>query len=267
MSKKNILLIENTVVLGESIKKRLDEAGYLCLWEHDEKAGMAKLSEVRPDLILFDVVIPITSDNEVLVAINANNALSAVPIVVILDSDQLVEIERISKLGVKDYIIKTHFSSEELLEKVGNLIGPGEKGVSHESIHKTKAPEQTKILIIEDELMLSDMISTRFQQDKFQTFVANNGEVGLAMASDIHPDLILLDLIMPGLNGFEVLKKLKEKNSHLESIPVVVFSNLAQNREIAESHRLGAIDFLVKADFTPRQIVERTKNILAKYPQ
>jgi len=93
MSKKNILLIENTVVLGESIKKRLDEAGYLCLWEHDEKAGMAKLSEVRPDLILFDVVIPITSDNEVLVAINANNALSAVPIVVILDSDQLVEIE------------------------------------------------------------------------------------------------------------------------------------------------------------------------------
>lgn len=263
MNKKVILLIEDDAVLGEIMKKRIEEDGYRCFWEHDGKDGIAKLLETRPDLILLDIVMPNMNGYEVLERINADKTLFAIPVVVISNSGQPVEIEKILKLGVKDYIVKAHFSPEEVLEKVKNLIGGGGERVISDPLRFAKALAETKILIIEDEQMLSDIVSKRFREDKFQVFIANNGEVGLDMAEDVRPDLILLDLIMPGMGGFDVLKKLKESND-LRVIPVVILSNLAQEGEIARARRLGVADFLVKADFTPTQIVERTKSILAK---
>jgi len=268
MSKKTILLIEDDSVLGEVMKKRVETEGYNCYWEHDGKDGMTRLFEVHPDLVLLDIVMPNMNGYEVLEMINADKTLSAIPIIVISNSGQPVEIEKILKLGAKDYIVKAHFSPDEVLEKVKNLIGPGgeDSAAKPHATHHAKSPENTKILIMEDEPMLSDIVSTRFKQEHYQVFLANDGEVGLAMAKDVHPDLVLLDLLMPGTSGFEVLKKLKEDNS-LAKIPVVVFSNLVQGREIEECHRLGAADFLVKAKFTPTQIVKRVQSILEKQPR
>lgn len=265
MNKKTILLIEDDPVLGEVMKKRVEAEGYNCFWEHDGKEGMARLLQSRPDLMLLDIIMPNMNGYEVLETIRADKSLSEIPVIVISNSGQPIEIEKILKLGVKDYIVKAHFSPDEVLEKVKNLIGSGgESDPAVPAPRRAKPPEETKILVMEDEPMLSDIVGTRFKQEHYQVFLASDGETGLTMAKEVHPDAILLDLLMPGTSGFEVLRRLKEDQS-LAKVPVIVFSNLVQEREIEECHRLGAADFLVKAKFTPTQIVKRVEAILEKH--
>jgi len=87
---------------------------------------------------------------------------------------------------------------------------------------------------------------------------AIDGEEGLKRIREDKPDLILLDLILPGVDGFEVLSKLKEDPT-LASIPVIILSNLGQREDIEKGLKLGAIDYLVKAHFTPNEIVDKVK--------
>lgn len=120
-----------------------------------------------------------------------------------------------------------------------------------------------KILIIEDDKFLRELISRKVFDEKFETEGAVDGEEGLRKIKESKPDLVLLDLILPGIDGFEVLARIKEDMS-LASIPVIILSNLGQREDIERGLRLGAVDFMVKAHFTPSEIVEKIRKILKK---
>ncbi len=120
-----------------------------------------------------------------------------------------------------------------------------------------------KILIIEDDKFLRDLLSQKLTREGFKVFPAAGGEEGLRTVSDNRPDLILLDLVLPGLDGFEILERLK-KDAKFSSIPVLILSNLGQKEDIDRAMSLGAIDFMVKANFTPGEITEKVKSILNK---
>ncbi len=118
------------------------------------------------------------------------------------------------------------------------------------------------ILLIEDEEMLSDMYETKFVKDGYQVKKALDGEQGLTMASEgVKPDIILLDIIMPKLDGFSVLKNLKE-NPSTKNIPVILLTNLGQDEDIKKGQELGSAGYLVKANLTPAQVVEKIKEVL-----
>ncbi|MHB1163387.1 MAG: response regulator [Minisyncoccota bacterium] len=117
-----------------------------------------------------------------------------------------------------------------------------------------------KILVIEDDTFLSSLLSGELQQAGYEVLSANDGERGVEMAKKM-PDLILLDLIMPGMDGFETLAKLKA-DPVTASIPVVVASNLGEPEEIKRAKDGGALDFLVKVHFTPKEIIEKIKTIV-----
>lgn len=118
-----------------------------------------------------------------------------------------------------------------------------------------------KILIVEDDKFLRELIFRKLENEGYQVVAAVEGEEGLKKADEEKPDLILLDLILPGIDGFEVLSQLKQ-NERLASIPVIILSNLGQREEIEKGLKLGAIDYLVKAHFTPGEIIEKIKNVL-----
>ena len=122
-----------------------------------------------------------------------------------------------------------------------------------------------KILIVEDDKFLRDLIQQKLNKEGFATVVAIDGEEGVRMAQAESPHLILLDLILPGIDGFEVLKRLKE-DQKTSSIPVIVLSNLGQKEDIEKTLKNGAEDFMVKAHFTPSEIVTKIRSTLkAKY--
>ena len=117
-----------------------------------------------------------------------------------------------------------------------------------------------KILIVEDDKFLRDLIVKKLTKEGYDVLSAVNGEEGLKKAKEEHPDLMLLDLILPGINGFEILSKIKE-DSKTSSIPVIILSNLGQKEEIEKGINLGATDYLIKAHFTPGEIVKKIQTI------
>ncbi len=121
-----------------------------------------------------------------------------------------------------------------------------------------------KILVIEDDKFLRDLIIAKLKEEDFDVIFAIDGEAGLKEARESKPDLILLDLILPTLNGYEVLKQIKEDPSvDIKSTPVIILSNLGQREDVKKGLDLGAIDFLIKANFTLSEIVEKVKEVLA----
>ncbi|MCK5061116.1 response regulator [Candidatus Parcubacteria bacterium] len=118
-----------------------------------------------------------------------------------------------------------------------------------------------KILLIEDDPFLLSMYSTKFGLENFSVISADDGEKGWQMAEEVRPDIILLDILMPKMNGFEVLEKLKA-NKKTKNIPVILLTNLNQKDEIERGMTLGADDYLIKAHFMPSEVVEKIKKVL-----
>jgi DNA-binding response OmpR family regulator len=110
-----------------------------------------------------------------------------------------------------------------------------------------------KVLIVEDDQIISSMYKTRLEQDGFIVLVAANGLEGLEVARKEKPNLIMLDVILPQLDGFSVLQELKKKTP-AKKTPVIMLTNLGTEEDKAKGEKLGATDYLVKADLTPAQV-------------
>ena len=118
------------------------------------------------------------------------------------------------------------------------------------------APSTKSILIIDDDLTLREMYEDYMKANGFTVLSAQDGEEGLDKAKDSHPSAILLDLMMPKINGIEVLRRLKADNT-MKDIPVIVFTALIQDLEKQESFAAGASDYVVKTDVTPKGILDK----------
>ena len=114
-----------------------------------------------------------------------------------------------------------------------------------------------KILLCEDDKFTADLYLNKLKLEGFATLYANNGQDALDIIKSKKPDLVILDLMLPRLNGFDVLKKVKESDDQsLIKIPKIVSSNLAQESDISEVIELGAVDTFVKSRVTPSEMTE-----------
>lgn len=120
-----------------------------------------------------------------------------------------------------------------------------------------------KILVIEDDIFLRKIINKKLSRENYTIVEALSGAEGLELVEKEKPDLVLLDLILPEIDGFKVLARMK-KDSKTSKIPVIILSNLGRKEEIRKGIKLGAVDYLVKAHLTPEEIVSRVKVVLDK---
>jgi len=113
-----------------------------------------------------------------------------------------------------------------------------------------------KILIVEDEEIMIDLLQRKLTTEGYETSVARDGEEGLKAMREIRPDLILLDIIMPKMGGFEMMEEMN-KNKELKKIPVIVISNSGQPVELDRAQKLGAKDWLIKTEFDPQEVIDK----------
>ena len=120
-----------------------------------------------------------------------------------------------------------------------------------------------KILIVEDEEIMLDLLGRKLKKEGYEVFTATNGEEGIEVMKAQKPDLILLDIIMPKMGGFEVMRRMR-KDPDLKDIPVIIISNSGQPVELSEAKKLGARDWLIKAEFDPQEVLEKVIKQIGK---
>lgn len=120
-----------------------------------------------------------------------------------------------------------------------------------------------KIVLVEDDQFLGGLIAEKLAKEGYAVVRALDGSEGLQKTQAERPDLVLLDILLPGVNGFEVIQKLKE-DPQTHRIPVVMLTNLGQKEEVEKAMALGAADYLIKAHFTPGEIIEKVASMVGK---
>ena len=123
--------------------------------------------------------------------------------------------------------------------------------------------KETKILLAEDDKFISRAYKDGLGRAGFNIITAFDGEEALEKIRQEKPDIILLDIVMPEKNGFEVLEEIK-KDSQLKRIPVLILSNLGQERDIEKGKELGVVDYLIKSDYSMTEVIEKIKKYLGK---
>lgn len=118
-----------------------------------------------------------------------------------------------------------------------------------------------RILLVEDDPLIIKIYSSRLEQEGFKVDIASKGGEVVEKLKEQRYDLVLLDLVMPELTGFEILQKIK-KDDKISSVKVLVLSNLGEKENISKASRLGAVDYLVKAHYTPSEVVEAVSKAL-----
>lgn len=121
--------------------------------------------------------------------------------------------------------------------------------------------EKKKILIVEDEAMLQRALTEFLESEKFEIINALDGEEGLMMAKEKKPDLILLDIILPKKDGYEVLEEIK-KGENTKKIPVIILTNLESAEDIQRAFDAGATTYLVKSNYKLDDVVKKIKDTL-----
>jgi DNA-binding response OmpR family regulator len=120
-----------------------------------------------------------------------------------------------------------------------------------------------RILIIEDEKILANLLYKKLEAEGYEALRAWDGKEGFDLIKKERPDLILLDIIMPEMDGFEVMEEII-KDKELKKIPVIIISNSGQPVELGRAKKLGAKDWLIKAEFDPKEVVDKVKRQLNK---
>lgn len=266
---KKILIIEDDVFLGDVLLRKLQNEGYKSELIRDGGEGLKKIESEKPDLILLDIILPTMNGYEILEAKNKNPAVKSIPVIIISNSGQPVEINRVLALGVKDYLVKAQFDPDEVLVKVRQQLRssdvPTDIGLSAMPANEGGAQVLggKKIMWVEDDIFLSEIIARKLGNQGCKLIHAAEGEQALSVVEKEMPDVILLDILLSGIDGFEILRRLKA-NPAVKDIPVILLSNLGQRSDIEKGEKLGAETFLIKATVTLDEIIDEIKHVIAE---
>lgn len=125
------------------------------------------------------------------------------------------------------------------------------------------AKEKIKVLLVEDDLMIVEMYKMRFEEEGYAVLVTDKGSEAIEIAEKEKPDIILLDVILPEVDGFTVLQKLKN-DIKTKEIPILLLTNLGQESDKEKGLQMGAADYFIKAQHTPVEVIQKIKELINK---
>ena len=250
--KKMIVLVEDEKTIANLIELRLKRSGYEVKVVYDGQKGLETILTSNPDLVLLDMVLPGLSGFSILKKLKEKHVLPDLPIIIISNSVQSVQLKRAIDLGARDYLIKVNFTPDVVVEKVDAVFKEETKTIS---------PAISRVLLIEDEKIIAHSIERTFAKKNYQVFVAVNAREARKILKDEKIDLILLDIILPDVDGFQLLDEFK-KDDATKDIPVIIVSNLGQKEEIEKGKERGAVDYIIKSNTIPSKILKKVENIL-----
>lgn len=273
MNHQRIILIEDDATLATVLMQKLEHEGFDVQHASDGRAGIDLVRKDPPDMVLLDIMMPLMDGFQVLEELrkDTDQRVVNVPVIIVSNSGQPVEIDRALQFGIKDYFVKASFDPDQVLAKIrrhlpGAVVDPQHTGHTSDmpQPHEPTTAESTppegvlRLLIIEDDKFLRDLELAKLTKEGFIVSAAQDGEQGLAMAMAEKPQIVLLDILLPGIDGFEVLTRLRADPTFAQT-KIIMLSNFGQREDIERAEKLGAVKFLIKANYTLDEIVEEVK--------
>jgi len=267
------MIVEDDPMLVEIYEKKLQGAGFEIRVVTSGKAVKDEAVLWQPDLILLDVVLPDMDGFEILETVKKEESIKDIPIYVFSNLSAKEDIDRATGLGAAGFLTKSNFTPSQLADKVKELVGssplptslpqeaPSEVVPSAPEFIEKKEINGHKVLIIEDEDIFIEMFGDKLKQEGFEVVAAKNGKWGIKEAEKGLFVCILLDMMMPAMNGYEALKELRA-NEATKDTPVIILSNSAMDSEVKQALDLGASAYYVKTQITPGEIVEKVKELI-----
>jgi two-component system, cell cycle response regulator len=266
-----VAIIEDEDVLRDLLVQKFEHEGFVVLPAIDGEAGLKVIHQDQPDIILLDIVMPKLNGYDVLQALH-DEGKPIPPIIIISNSGQPVEIDKAMNLGARDFIVKAQIDPGEVVAKVNSFLKIKNKVVANipqKSVMSVKEKKEIAkgihILMVEDDQFLRDLMRTKLLRENYEVSVAVDGNEGLQKIRSLAPDIVLLDIILPGLDGFRVLEMIRADHSpKTAKTPIILLSNLGQDSDITKGRQLGATDYLVKSSLTIDEIITKIQGILRK---
>ena len=223
---KTILVVDDEAHIRRFLKHELTNSGYHVLEASEGKEAIDLARKHHPDLITLDIMMPDISGLDVTAVLKNDPDTKDIPILII---SVVEEREKAAKLGANDFVAKP-FTMKVLTEKINRLLRDAQK----------------TLLVVDDDKSLVKSLKYRLEKRGFSIYVAYDGKEALEMVESHPPDLVLLDIMMPEMDGYEVMKTLKRKPD-TTNIPIVVMTGIENDDGRAKSLSVGAAEFLNKS--------------------
>lgn len=258
--KEKILIALSDTNLSKVVSESLKKSNYVIEETQNGKEVIEKMKVFKPDLLLIDTIFQNKSGYDILNEKSFDREITKIPVIIISNNGAPIQMKQIpSTPTIKDYIIKTHIEVSEVIEKIEKVFGREIMSINSKII--SEGDVRGKILWAEDDRLLSTILAKKIQQAGFVLLKANNGsEVFKILETEI-PNIIILDILLPEINGLDVLQKVKT-NEKFRKIPVIMLSNLSKQSDIDRAKLLGANKFLVKAAVSLDEIIHEIKQLI-----
>ncbi|MCX6715916.1 MAG: response regulator [Candidatus Taylorbacteria bacterium] len=259
---ERILIIESDSVLGEQIKSALQKDGYDVTLVKNGVNGLKSIYDTMPHLILMDADLAGVDSYEIIELKQAEPLLAKIPLFLISNEAKPINMGRLPEGSVTEIFLALHAKPGELVKKINRQFGNMASELSSSEPSSGDVQTGKKILWVEDDKLIGTILSKKLKEAGFALFHATNGEEALKILESVIPDVVVLDLVLPNMSGFDIMEAIKKERA-TSHIPVMILSNLNKQSDIEKAESLGAKKFLVKASTSLDQIVEEIKALSA----
>ncbi|MDI6778063.1 MAG: response regulator [Patescibacteria group bacterium] len=266
-----IMIVEDDPMLIEIYEKKLSDSGFEVKVVTSGAAVKDEMTAWKPEFVLLDMVLPDMDGFEILEAIKKEPEIKDIPVYVFSNLSAKEDIDRTTSLGAAGFLTKSSCSPTQLAEELKKIVGKEPVPPKAETAADVLPARETqiekrelngkKVLIIEDEDIFIEMFGDKLKQEGFEVVAAKNGKWGLKEAEKGGFDCILLDMMMPAMNGYEAIQELRA-NENTRSTPVIILSNSALDSEVKKALGLGASAYHIKTQITPGEVAEEVKELI-----
>lgn len=268
-----ILYVEDDPFIAEIYVKKFEATGFEVKNVTSGKAVLREVKENTYDLMLLDLVIPELSGMDVLAELqNAAEYPNRPRTVVFSNLSTPEDREKCLQLGADGFISKTEFSPSEVVSEINRFLrqfkeqskNAGKSSGAGSEAAATPASTKQRILLIEDEAVFVEMFSRRLRDEGYEVVAKQTGDAGFEEATKGGYDLVITDMLLPGMKGDEVIRRLREIEEH-KDVPVIVLSASIEDDEIRELTEAGICNHVfVKTRITPSDLVYAVNDFFAK---
>jgi DNA-binding response OmpR family regulator len=260
-----ILFIESDLELAHIYQKKFIASGFEFEIASSKDEALQKIAHSKFDAILLEIAFQEMVGMDILREIRTNHHVYAADLKVIIFSDSTDrELHRqAASLGVNGFIVKIDYAPSRLVDEVNRFLHQFEEQAKNEALFRNGGipiPKHKRILLVENEEVFVDMFGKRLRDEGYDVDIARNGTEGFEKASTETYALMITDMVMAGLNGKELIAKLKE-DGRTKDLPVFLFSASVDETELEEMRRQGAKCFM-KTHITPSELVQEVNYFL-----